>query len=87
MLSAPGKFWNALVKIHSYLRKASCFILLLMQQLFLYWSSVGQENGKYSDHLSERSSEDKCSVPLENFRMLWLKIHSYLQKLHALAIF
>ena len=30
-----------------------------MQQLFLYWSSVGQKNGKYSDHLSELPYEKK----------------------------
>ena len=49
-------------------------------KLFLYWSPVGQKNGKYSDHLSELPYENKCSVPLENFRMVWLEIHSYLTK-------
>ena len=66
------------LEIHSYLTKASCFSLYLMQQLFLYWPPVGQQNGEYSDHLSEFPYENKCSVPLKNFRMLWLKIHSYL---------
>ena len=66
------------LEIYSYLTKASSFGLLLMQQLFLYWSPVGQKNGKYSDHLSEFPYESKCSVPLKNFRMLWLEIHSYL---------
>ena len=66
------------LKIQSYLTKAPCFSLLLMQQLFLYWSPVDQKNGKYSDHLSELPYENKCSV--ESFRMLWLEIHSYLTK-------
>ena len=70
----------------SYLTKASCFSLLLMQQLFLYWSSVGQKNGKYSDHLSELPYEKKCSVPLENFRMLWLEIYSYLTKASSFSL-
>ena len=56
------------LEIHSYLAKASCFILLLMQQLFLYWSSVGQKNGKYGDHLSELPDENKCSVPPGKFQ-------------------
>ena len=68
------------LEIHSYFTKASCFSLLLMQQLFLYWSPVSQKNGKYSDHLSELPYESKCTVPLENFRMLWLEIHSYVTK-------
>ena len=68
------------LEIHSYLTKASYFSLLLMQQLFLYRSPVGQKNGKYSDHLSEFPFENKCSVLLENFRMLWLEIYSYLTK-------
>ena len=74
------------LEIHSYLTKASCFSLLLMQQLFLYWSPIGQKNGKYSDHLSEFPFENKCSVPLENFTMLWLKIHSYLTKASCFSL-
>ena len=50
------------------------------EQLFLYWSPVGQKNGKYSDHLSELPYENKCSVPSGNVRMLWLKFYSYLTK-------
>ena len=69
------------LKIHSYFTKALSFGLLLMQQLFLYWSPVHQKNGKYSGHLSEFTFENKCSeCPLENFRMLWLEIHLYLTK-------
>ena len=55
------------LEIHSYLTKASCFILLLMLQLFLYWSPVGQKNGKHSDHPSELPYESKCSVPSVKF--------------------
>ena len=79
---------DSLLKLHSYLTKASCFSLLLMQQLFLCWSPVSQKNGRYGDHLSEFTYEKKCSVPpgrnvqcpLEDFRMLWLKFYSYLTK-------
>ena len=74
------------LEIYSYLTKASSFSLLLMQQLFLYWSPVGQENGKYSDHLSEFPYENKCSVPLENFRMLCLEIYSYLTKASSFSL-
>ena len=67
------------LKIHSYLTKALSFSLLLMQQLFLYWSPVHQRNGKYSGHLSEFTFENKCyECPLENFRTLWLEIYLYL---------
>ena len=55
------------LEIHSYLTKASCFILLLMLQLFLYWSPVSQKNGKHSDHPSELPYESKCSVPSVKF--------------------
>ena len=74
------------LEIYSYLRKASSFSLLLMQELFLYWSPVGQKNGKYSDHLSEFPYENKCSVPLKNCRMLWLEIHSYLTKASCFSL-
>ena len=53
--------------MHSYLTKASCFSLLLLLQLFLYWSPVGQNNRKYSDQLNELPYENKCSVPYERF--------------------
>ena len=59
-----GMLW---LEIHLYLTKASCLSLLLMQHLFLYWSPVAQENGKYSDHLSEQPAENKCSVPAGKF--------------------
>ena len=74
------------LEIHSYLTKASCFSLLLMQQLFLYWSPVGQKNGKYSDHLRELSCENKCSAPHGICRMLWLEIHSYLTKTSCFSL-
>ena len=75
------------LKINSYLTKALSFSLLLMQQLFLYWSPVHQENGKYSGHLSEFTFENKCSeCPLENFRMLWLEIHLYLTKASCFSL-
>ena len=74
-------------KIHSYLTKALSFSLLLMQQLFLYWSPVHQRNGKYSDQLSEFTFENKCSeCPLENFRTLWLAIHLYLTKASCFSL-
>ena len=75
------------LKIHSYLTKAISFSLLLMQQLFLYWSPVHQENGKYSGHLSEFTFENKCSeCSLENFRMLWLEIQLYLTKASCFSL-
>ena len=75
------------LEIHSYLTKALSFSLLLMQQLFLYWSPVHQKNGKYSGHLSEFTFENKCSeCPLENFRMLWLEIHLYLTKASCFSL-
>ena len=76
-------FW---LKIHSYLTKASCFSLLFILQLFLYWSPVGQKNMEFCDHLSELPYENKCSVPLENFRTLWLEIHSYLTKASCFSL-
>ena len=65
---------DSLLKIHSYLTKASCFSLLLMQQLFLYWSPVGLKNGQYSDHLSEPPYKNKCSVPPGKFWNALVKI-------------
>ena len=62
------------LEIHSYLTKALSFSTLLMQQLFLYWSPVGQENGKYSDHQSEPPYENKCSVPYRRFENVLVKI-------------
>ena len=73
-------------EIHSYLTKASCFSLLLMQQLFLYWSLVSQKNGKYSDHLCELYYGNKCSMPPRIFRMLWLEIHTYLTKASCFSL-
>ena len=74
------------LKMHSYLTKASCFSLPLMQQLFFYWLSVGQKNGKYSDHLIELPRKNKCSVPPGIFRKLWLEIHSYLTKASCFSL-
>ena len=74
------------LEIHSYLTKASYFSLLLMQQLFLYWSPVGQKNGKYSDHLSELPYKTNTQCPLEDFRMLWLEIYSYLTKASCFSL-
>ena len=75
------------LKIHSYLTKAISYSLLLMQQLFLYWSPVHQRNGKYSGQLSEFTFENKCSeCPLENFRTLWLAIHLYLTKASCFSL-
>ena len=81
----PGIFRMLWFEIHSYL-KASCFSLILVQQLFLYWSPVGQKNGKYSDHLREPPYENKCSVPPGIFRMLWFEIHSYLTKASCISL-
>ena len=75
-----GKFRMLWLEIHSYLTKASCFNLLLTQQLFLYWSSIGQKNGKYSDQLRELLYEKNTKWPLENFIMRFLKFCSYLTK-------
>ena len=79
--SAPDSFESyyaiyrlSLLKIHSYLTKASCFSLLLMGQLFLYLSSVGQKNGKYSNRLSELPFENKCSMPPGKFQNALVKI-------------
>ena len=85
--SVPLEYFRMLwLEIHSYLTKASCFSLLLMQELFLYWSPVAEKNEKYSDHLSEPPYENKCLVPLEYFRMLWLEIHSYLTKASCFSL-
>ena len=53
---------------------ASCISLLSMQQLFLYWSPVGQKNEKYSDHLCELPYENICSVPPGKFENALIKI-------------
>ena len=74
------------LKFYLYLTKSWCQSLLFVKEVFLHWSPVCQQNGKYGDHLSEPPYENKCSVPPGNFRMLWLDIHSYLTKASCFSL-
>ena len=62
------------LKIYSYLTKTLCQSLHLVKELFLFWSPICQKNLKYSDHLSERPCESKCSVPPGKFSNRHVKI-------------
>ena len=68
------------LKSYSYLTKAWCQSLLLVKEIFLHWWPVCQKMGNIMTTWMNFLMKTNAQCPLENFRMLWLKILSYLTK-------